>query len=524
MLRRLAKDDSGAVAIIVAVLLMVFLGFAVLAVDLGHWYNVRRQLQTAADAAAMAGCMDLAKGEDNATIWATVEDYAAKNQQGPLENITVIPPSPGGDSDIESDAVKVTVESDSASFFAHIFGVDSRKIHAQARAKTGWVYAVNGPVPWSISVLRVTEMEATVGGVKVVMSDDDDDGEWTGVAPAGTSGPVTITARNSQGYQEVFTDVVTVGSIPASSAIAAVTTGQTTYNSGTSGCTVNVTLKAPLPSGYKLQVGSKSLKDMTLVNAATNTYEAVVPLPTTSDPFVTHDVTVEYGKGNAVEQVNFAVLVRRANYILQDVTVDPIATGDADLLQISARTLDFQYGQQYQMKVEGGAGTTGNYLALDFDSLDHSACGYALPDTAGHSGGSQYKDYIVGDPDLIVHVDDYIETLPGDKIGPTKAGIDERMPDPMMTWSTWSGTTPRPNTPQLVVVPITEKIEDVSGRARLRIISFASFFVEQKPAGSKDPVVGRFVQFLSPGMAVGPTPPYAMANQGVYLTTEGLSY
>lgn len=523
-MRRLAHDDSGAVAIIVAVLLMVFLGFAVLTVDLGHWYNVRRQLQSAADAAALAGCVDLAKGEDNATIWATVEEYASKNQLGPLENITVVPPSPGGDSDIESDAVKVTVESDSTSFFAQIFGVDTRKIHAQARAKTGWVYAVNGPVPWSISVLRVTEMEATISGASVVMSDEDDDGEWTGVAPAGSHGPVTITARNSQGYQEVFTDIVTVGSIPASSSIAAISTGQTTYTSGASGATVRVTLKEPLPADYNLKVGTKSLKDMTLVNPATNTYELVVPLPATSDPFTTSEMTVEHGKGKAVEAVDFAVLVRRANYILQDVSVDPIATGPGDVVQISARTLDFQYGQQYQMKVEGGAGTTGNYLALDLDSLDHSACGYALPDTAGHSGGSQYKDYIVGDPDLIVHVDDYVETLPGDKVGPTKAGIDERMPDPLMSWSTWSGTTPRPNTPQLVVVPITEKIEDVSGRARLRIISFASFFVEEKPGDSKDPVIGRFVQYLSPGMAVGPTPPYALANPGVYLTTEGVSY
>lgn len=524
--RRLHEDDSGAVAVIVAILLVVFLGFAALVVDMGQWYNVRRQLQSAADAAALAGCQELAQGESNSQIWATVEEYAGRNVTGMVTNATVVPPTPGGLSDIEADAVKVALESDSGSYFGKVFGVNALKIHAQSRARTGWVYAVNGPVPWSISVLRVTEMEATVGGTTVVMSDSDGDGEWTGTAAAGSNGPVTITAKNSLGYEEVFTDVVSVGSVNASSAIAAVNTPQTTFTSGSGGCPVQVTLKEPLPAGFHIQVGrGNALKDMTLANPVTNTYEATVDLPTTNDPSLTVPITVEYGKGKAIETVDFAVLVRRANFILQHVTVSPVATGDGDLLQISARTLDFDYGVQYQMKVEGGAGTTGNYLALDFDSLNHANCGFPDLGSGGHSGGSQYKDYIIGDPDLVAHVNDYVITLTGDKIGPTKSGIEERIPDPLMTWTGWNGAVPpRPETKQVVTVPITEKVEDQNGRSTLKIISFASFFIEQKPQGAQDPVIGRFIQYVSPGVAVGPTAPYPMANPGVYLTSEGVSF
>ena len=49
------KDKTGAVAIMVALLLIVFIGFAALAIDLGHLYVVRNELHNAADAGALAG-------------------------------------------------------------------------------------------------------------------------------------------------------------------------------------------------------------------------------------------------------------------------------------------------------------------------------------------------------------------------------------------------------------------------------------------------------------------------------------
>ncbi len=49
------KDQRGAVAIMVALLLIVFVGFAALAIDLGHLYVVRNELHNGADAGALAG-------------------------------------------------------------------------------------------------------------------------------------------------------------------------------------------------------------------------------------------------------------------------------------------------------------------------------------------------------------------------------------------------------------------------------------------------------------------------------------
>ena len=59
MIRRFARDESGAVAVLFAIVFLVLVGISALAVDVGYWYTCKRQLQTAADAGAMAGCQQL---------------------------------------------------------------------------------------------------------------------------------------------------------------------------------------------------------------------------------------------------------------------------------------------------------------------------------------------------------------------------------------------------------------------------------------------------------------------------------
>ncbi len=62
--KSMITDQKGAVAVIVAVCLVVFVGFTALAVDVGHLYVVRNELQNAADAGALAGARCLFCQED----------------------------------------------------------------------------------------------------------------------------------------------------------------------------------------------------------------------------------------------------------------------------------------------------------------------------------------------------------------------------------------------------------------------------------------------------------------------------
>ncbi len=60
------RNERGVTVVLVAVLMVVFLGFAALAVDISHLYVVRNELQNAADAGALAGCRVLYNDEGTA--------------------------------------------------------------------------------------------------------------------------------------------------------------------------------------------------------------------------------------------------------------------------------------------------------------------------------------------------------------------------------------------------------------------------------------------------------------------------
>lgn len=80
-----ARDERGVTVILVAILLVVLMGFAALAVDLGGVYSARRSDQTAADVAALAAAADLgdvpkmveqAKARAHATLGEPISDEA----------------------------------------------------------------------------------------------------------------------------------------------------------------------------------------------------------------------------------------------------------------------------------------------------------------------------------------------------------------------------------------------------------------------------------------------------------------
>jgi Flp pilus assembly protein TadG len=74
------RDDSGATALVVAVLIVVLLGMAAVVIDAGLLYSARRSMQTAADSAALAGVQELPASPGNAR--AVADDYVSANPAG----------------------------------------------------------------------------------------------------------------------------------------------------------------------------------------------------------------------------------------------------------------------------------------------------------------------------------------------------------------------------------------------------------------------------------------------------------
>lgn len=123
--RRRGADESGVVIVLVAVLMVVILGAAALAIDIGSIYKAQRQAQTAADAGALAASQDL----PSSTVAATTDggNYATTNYPGATASVT----TPYGGS---SNEVKVTVSASTPSFFGQFFGLVKANVSATAVA------------------------------------------------------------------------------------------------------------------------------------------------------------------------------------------------------------------------------------------------------------------------------------------------------------------------------------------------------------------------------------------------------
>ena len=71
-----ARGERGQILPLVVIALVALLGIAAFAIDVGYAYYAKRQLQSATDAAALAGAQDLPNAP---TAIATATSYAAAN-------------------------------------------------------------------------------------------------------------------------------------------------------------------------------------------------------------------------------------------------------------------------------------------------------------------------------------------------------------------------------------------------------------------------------------------------------------
>ena len=124
-LRHMRRDEGGSVLVMIAILLPVMLGMAALAIDVAGWYQTRRQLQSAADAAALAGMQDL---PTSATASTDAQNYVIKNASGAGTTVTTPFNS-------DSNQIKVTVTKSYPSIFGGLLGLGSVQISASAVAK-----------------------------------------------------------------------------------------------------------------------------------------------------------------------------------------------------------------------------------------------------------------------------------------------------------------------------------------------------------------------------------------------------
>ena len=126
-LRRM-REDSGAVALMTALLMVVFMGMAAIAVDLAREYALAAQLQKAADAGALAGAVYLPDRLDLATQAA--KDVVAANYKNNSVGTLVPTVSVGS----RPTQLIVTVSASMSFTFGAAIGIGSTTVTRSAKA------------------------------------------------------------------------------------------------------------------------------------------------------------------------------------------------------------------------------------------------------------------------------------------------------------------------------------------------------------------------------------------------------
>jgi hypothetical protein len=131
---RLLRDEEGQVLVFVAALLTVLIGMGALVLDVGSWFKTQRHLQTAVDAAALAGAQKLPISVSEAQALAV--SYAQDNYAGLTASNLTFPSAPPPASCTATTCIKVVGETTAPGFLAKIFGsaFDVVDVHAKATA------------------------------------------------------------------------------------------------------------------------------------------------------------------------------------------------------------------------------------------------------------------------------------------------------------------------------------------------------------------------------------------------------
>jgi Flp pilus assembly protein TadG len=147
------RQERGSVIVMTAVLVPVLIFIVGLGVDFGVMYAVRNSAQNAADAAAMAGVYEYACAQSGGNCPSQLQPYttdttgdtAAQNafQANPFlgSSTATLTPTPGGYSCPDAlknpnYCYKVTVTTNSPTFFARVFGKQAVSITVTALAQT----------------------------------------------------------------------------------------------------------------------------------------------------------------------------------------------------------------------------------------------------------------------------------------------------------------------------------------------------------------------------------------------------
>ncbi len=152
---RIFRDEEGQTLVLTALCMTAMLGFMALALDVGILFRARRNIQIAADAAAVAGALDYLYNGSTTTATTAAKSASATNgyTDGTAgATVTVNLPPTSGPNTASAGFIEAIVTAPQSTLFMSMFGTSSVNISARAVAATPssgtaciWMMASSGP-------------------------------------------------------------------------------------------------------------------------------------------------------------------------------------------------------------------------------------------------------------------------------------------------------------------------------------------------------------------------------------------
>jgi Flp pilus assembly protein TadG len=164
-----AKGSSGQVMVLVAMGLVTLMAFAALAVDVGQFWTARRSMQTAADAAAVAGAIAhrLNRDATAAADTATAANGFSNGDQG--VTVTVNNPPTSGSYAGNTRYVEVIVTRPEPAYFMRVLGYTQINVSVRSVASSmngpACVYALDPTASGALTVSGSSSVTLSCGAI-----------------------------------------------------------------------------------------------------------------------------------------------------------------------------------------------------------------------------------------------------------------------------------------------------------------------------------------------------------------------
>ncbi|HMI31096.1 MAG TPA: pilus assembly protein TadG-related protein [Candidatus Limnocylindrales bacterium] len=166
-------------------------------------------------------------------------------------------------------------------------------------------------------------------------------------------------------------------------------------------------------------------------------------------------------------------------------------------------------GSEYTLHADPAMANGGQFQLLSFPPCNEGPCA-----GMNGTGGATIRCLMENGYGCCINIGDlFVDTKPGNTVGPVRQGLDARWDEDTdlregICYQQYIGDGHR-----VMPVPIVETFAGLNGRTNARITGFAGFFMKVRPTGGAKTmqVTGQFIDYVAPGEpGGGPPPPNAL--------------